>query len=155
VRRRHQAHARGRSSRRSCRATRSTCSPSRSCRWRQRVSEALGVRRARRSSHAHSYAELSRELLENVLDMLEGRPSQEPAELRPRIVWDRVGGTIRARGARQLGDQRRHIPDRGLPWCSRRAARRRARRGDGLGRAPARPSCRRLDLASRRSGATA
>jgi ATP-dependent helicase Lhr and Lhr-like helicase len=65
----------------------------------------------------HSYAELSRELLENVLDMLDGRyPSQEFGELRPRIVWDRVGGTIRARkGARQLAvTNAGTIPDRGL-----------------------------------------
>ncbi|MHB8533098.1 MAG: DEAD/DEAH box helicase, partial [Solirubrobacteraceae bacterium] len=37
----------------------------------------------------HSYSELSRELLENVLDMLDGRyPSKEFGELRARIVWD-------------------------------------------------------------------
>jgi ATP-dependent helicase Lhr and Lhr-like helicase len=65
----------------------------------------------------HSYAELSRELLENVLDMLDGRyPSAEFGELRPRIVWDRVAGTIRARkGARQLAvTNAGTIPDRGL-----------------------------------------
>ncbi len=46
----------------------------------------------------YSYSELSRELLENVLDMLDGRyPSKEFGELRARIVWDRVAGTIRAR----------------------------------------------------------
>jgi ATP-dependent helicase Lhr and Lhr-like helicase len=68
-------------------------------------------------TRTHSYADLSRELLENVLDMLDGRyPSQEFAELRPRIVWDRVGGTIRARkGARQLAiTNAGTIPDRGL-----------------------------------------
>jgi ATP-dependent Lhr-like helicase len=68
-------------------------------------------------TRTHSYAELSRELLENVLDMLDGRyPSQEFAELRPRIVWDRVGGKIRARrGARQLAvTNAGTIPDRGL-----------------------------------------
>jgi ATP-dependent helicase Lhr and Lhr-like helicase len=68
-------------------------------------------------TRTHSYAELSRELLENVLDMLDGRyPSQEFAELRPRIVWDRVAGTIRARkGARQLAvTNAGTIPDRGL-----------------------------------------
>jgi ATP-dependent Lhr-like helicase len=48
-------------------------------------------------TRTHSYAELSRELLENVLDMLDGRyPSQEFGDLRPRLVWDRVGGTLRA-----------------------------------------------------------
>ena len=49
---------------------------------------------------AYPFAELSRELLDSVLDMLDGRyPSEEFAELRPRIVWDRVEDTIRARGA--------------------------------------------------------
>ena len=65
----------------------------------------------------HSYAELSRELLENVLDMLDGRyPSKEFGELRARIVWDRVAGTIRARrGSRQLAVANAGtIPDRGL-----------------------------------------
>jgi ATP-dependent Lhr-like helicase len=68
-------------------------------------------------TRTHSYAELSRPLLENVLDMLDGRyPSQEFGELRARIVWDRVGGTIRARkGARQLVvTNAGTIPDRGL-----------------------------------------
>ncbi len=65
----------------------------------------------------HSYAELSRELLENVLDMLDGRyPSKEFGELRARIVWDRLAGTIRARkGSRQLAIANAGtIPDRGL-----------------------------------------
>jgi ATP-dependent helicase Lhr and Lhr-like helicase len=65
----------------------------------------------------HSYAELSRAQLENVLDMLDGRyPSSEFAELRPRIIWDRVANTIRARaGARQLAvTNAGTIPDRGL-----------------------------------------
>jgi len=68
-------------------------------------------------TRTHSYAELSRTQLENVLDMLDGRyPSSEFAELRPRIVWDRVHGTIRARpGARQLAvTNAGTIPDRGL-----------------------------------------
>src|SRR6201999_3706689 len=54
-------------------------------------------------TRTYSYAELSRSQLENVLDMLDGRyPSSEFSELRPRIVWDRVAGTIRPRpGARQ------------------------------------------------------
>jgi ATP-dependent Lhr-like helicase len=66
---------------------------------------------------SHSYAELSIELLENVLDMLDGRyPSKEFGELRARIVWDRVAGTIRARkGSRQLAVANAGtIPDRGL-----------------------------------------
>jgi ATP-dependent helicase Lhr and Lhr-like helicase len=65
----------------------------------------------------YSYSELSRELLENVLDMLDGRyPSKEFGDLRARIVWDRVAGTIRARrGSRQLAVANAGtIPDRGL-----------------------------------------
>ncbi|MFL5843864.1 MAG: DEAD/DEAH box helicase, partial [Solirubrobacteraceae bacterium] len=68
-------------------------------------------------TRTHSYAELARPLLENVLDMLDGRyPSAEFGELRPRIVWDRVAGTIRARkGSRQLAIVNAGtIPDRGL-----------------------------------------
>ncbi|MBX5469058.1 MAG: DEAD/DEAH box helicase [Thermoleophilaceae bacterium] len=66
---------------------------------------------------AHPYSDLSRELLDSVLDMLDGRyPSDEFAELRPRIVWDRVDDVIRARkGARQLAvTNAGTIPDRGL-----------------------------------------
>jgi ATP-dependent helicase Lhr and Lhr-like helicase len=66
---------------------------------------------------AYPFAELSRELLDSVLDMLDGRyPSDEFAELRPRIVWDRVEDTIRARkGALQLAvTNAGTIPDRGL-----------------------------------------
>src|SRR6266511_3276116 len=66
---------------------------------------------------AYPFADLSRGQLENVLDMLAGRyPSDEFAELRPRIVWDRTGGTIRARdGARRLAvTNAGTIPDRGL-----------------------------------------
>jgi ATP-dependent helicase Lhr and Lhr-like helicase len=65
----------------------------------------------------YSYAELTRKSFENVLDMLDGRyPSSEFAELRPRIIWDRVTGTIRPRpGARQLAvTNAGTIPDRGL-----------------------------------------
>ncbi len=68
-------------------------------------------------TRTHSYSELSRELLENVLDMLDGRyPSKEFGELRARIVWDRLAGTIRARkGSRQLAIANAGtIPDRGL-----------------------------------------
>ncbi|MEX2447391.1 MAG: helicase-related protein, partial [Solirubrobacterales bacterium] len=63
------------------------------------------------------FSELSREQLENVLDMLDGRyPSDRFAELRPRIVWDRTRGTIHGRkGARQLVvTNAGTIPDRGL-----------------------------------------
>jgi ATP-dependent Lhr-like helicase len=68
-------------------------------------------------TRTYSYAELSRQQLENVLDMLDGRyPSSEFAELRPRIVWDRVAGSIRPRkGSRQLAvTNAGTIPDRGL-----------------------------------------
>src|SRR3954447_8154259 len=66
---------------------------------------------------AYPYSDLSRELLDNVLDMLDGRyPSEAFAELRPRIVWDRVRDTIRPRkGAQQLAvTNAGTIPDRGL-----------------------------------------
>ena len=68
-------------------------------------------------TRTYSYADCSRAQLENVLDMLDGRyPSSEFSELRPRIVWDRITGTIRARpGARQLAvTNAGTIPDRGL-----------------------------------------
>jgi ATP-dependent Lhr-like helicase len=66
---------------------------------------------------AEPFKELSREQLENVLDMLDGRyPSEKFAELRPRLVWDRTAGTVRGRkGARQLAvTNAGTIPDRGL-----------------------------------------
>ncbi|MGI9185602.1 MAG: DEAD/DEAH box helicase [Solirubrobacteraceae bacterium] len=68
-------------------------------------------------TRTYTYAELPRTQFENVLDMLDGRyPSSEFSELRPRIVWDRVAGTLRARpGARQLAvTNAGTIPDRGL-----------------------------------------
>lgn len=68
-------------------------------------------------TRTHSFAELSRPVLENVLDMLDGRyPSQEFGELRARVVWDRVANTVRARkGSRQLAIANAGtIPDRGL-----------------------------------------
>ena len=66
---------------------------------------------------AYPFADLSRPQLENVLDMLAGRyPSDEFAELRPRIVWDRTAGVVRGReGARRLAvTNAGTIPDRGL-----------------------------------------
>jgi ATP-dependent Lhr-like helicase len=66
---------------------------------------------------AYPYAELSRPQFEGVLEMLAGRyPSDEFAELRPRIVWDRAAGTVRGRdGARRLAVvSGGTIPDRGL-----------------------------------------
>ncbi|MFI6734476.1 ATP-dependent helicase [Nonomuraea sp. NPDC050451] len=66
---------------------------------------------------AAPYATLPRTALEATLDMLAGRyPSEEFAELRPRIVWDRVTGTLQGRpGAQRLAvTNGGTIPDRGL-----------------------------------------
>jgi len=66
---------------------------------------------------SYPYSTLSRALFENVLDMLDGRyPSKEFADLRARVVWDRLAGTLRARkGSRQLAvTNAGTIPDRGL-----------------------------------------
>jgi ATP-dependent Lhr-like helicase len=66
---------------------------------------------------AYPYAELSTEVFEGVLDMLSGRyPSDEFADLRPRLVWDRLAGTLTPRaGARMLAvTSGGTIPDRGL-----------------------------------------
>ena len=66
---------------------------------------------------AWPFRDLSRQQLENVLDMLAGRyPSEEFAELRPRITWDRVAGLLRGReGALRLAvTNAGTIPDRGL-----------------------------------------
>jgi ATP-dependent helicase Lhr and Lhr-like helicase len=66
---------------------------------------------------AAPFSGLTRGILDAVLDMLAGRyPSEEFAGLRPRIIWDRVAGTIRARpGAQRLAvTNGGTIPDRGL-----------------------------------------
>src|ERR1700704_4881401 len=66
---------------------------------------------------AYPYGDLGPRALESVLDMLSGRyPSDEFAELRPRIVWDRVAGALRGRaGAQRLAvTNPGTIPDRGL-----------------------------------------
>ncbi|MDF2092800.1 ATP-dependent helicase [Knoellia sp. 3-2P3] len=66
---------------------------------------------------ATPFASLPRSILESVLDMLAGRyPSDEFAELRPRIVWDRVAGVLSGRrGAQRLAvTSGGTIPDRGL-----------------------------------------
>jgi ATP-dependent Lhr-like helicase len=63
------------------------------------------------------FAGLPRSALEAVLDMLAGRyPSDAFAELRPRLVWDRVTGELTARrGAQRLAvTSGGTIPDRGL-----------------------------------------
>ncbi|HEX6845091.1 MAG TPA: DEAD/DEAH box helicase, partial [Actinomycetota bacterium] len=66
---------------------------------------------------AANFAELSEEVFTGVLDLLAGRyPSDAFAELRPRVVWDRAAGTIRAReGAGRIAlTSGGTIPDRGL-----------------------------------------
>ncbi|WP_107704784.1 ATP-dependent helicase [Nocardioides allogilvus] len=66
---------------------------------------------------AASYSNLPRSAFDATLDLLSGRyPSEEFAELRPRIVWDRVNGTISGRpGAQRLAvTSGGTIPDRGL-----------------------------------------
>jgi len=66
---------------------------------------------------AYPFRDLPRTQLDNVLDMLAGRyPSDEFAELRPRIIWDRTAGVIRGRpGVRRLAvTNAGTIPDRGL-----------------------------------------
>ena len=78
--------------------------------WQVEEVEAL-VRRAA------PFAALPSSLLHATLDMLAGRyPSEDFAELRPRITWDRVAGTIVGRrGAQRLAvTSGGTIPDRGL-----------------------------------------
>jgi ATP-dependent helicase Lhr and Lhr-like helicase len=68
-------------------------------------------------TRAQPFVNLGRRSLETVLDMLSGRyPSDDFAELRPRLVWDRSAGRIRARaGAQSLAViSGGTIPDRGL-----------------------------------------
>ncbi|MBN9605832.1 MAG: ATP-dependent helicase [Actinomycetales bacterium] len=63
------------------------------------------------------FATLPRSAFEATLDLLAGRyPSDEFAELRPRLVWDRVAGTIEGRpGAQRLAvTSGGTIPDRGM-----------------------------------------
>ena len=69
-----------------------------------------------------NFADLSDEQLGNTLDLLAGRyPSEEFAELRPRLVWDRVTDTLRARDGSEA--PRRHAaaarsPTAGCSACS-------------------------------------
>src|SRR3954451_4917441 len=66
---------------------------------------------------AAPFGTLTRHVLEAVLDMLAGRyPSDEFAELRPRLVWDRHTGVLTGRpGAQRLAvTSGGTIPDRGL-----------------------------------------
>jgi ATP-dependent Lhr-like helicase len=63
------------------------------------------------------FASLPRSAFEATLDLLAGRyPSDEFAELRPRVIWDRNAGTIEGRpGAQRLAvTSGGTIPDRGM-----------------------------------------
>ncbi len=64
-----------------------------------------------------NFSELSEDAFRETLDMLAGRyPSDRFSGLRPRVVWDRIEGRIRAReGAQRVAVQSGGtIPDRGL-----------------------------------------
>ena len=66
---------------------------------------------------AENFAELGRETFEAVLGMLAGQyPADEFAELKPRLIWDRVANTVQARrDARTVAViSGGTIPDRGL-----------------------------------------
>src|SRR5213075_2863418 len=66
---------------------------------------------------AEPFAELSRGTFDGVLDMLSGLyPSDEFAELRPRLTWDRTTNALTARsGAKRVAiTNGGTIPDRGL-----------------------------------------
>ena len=66
---------------------------------------------------AAPFADLSRSVFEGVLDMLSGRyPADDFADLRPRLTWDRLKGTLTAReGAKRVAViNGGTIPDRGL-----------------------------------------
>ena len=66
---------------------------------------------------AANFTELSDDAFTSVLDLLSGRyPSDEFAQLRPRLVWDRIGHRVRAReGAGRVAiTNGGTIPDRGL-----------------------------------------
>src|SRR6185295_17008704 len=66
---------------------------------------------------AAPFGDLARSTFEGVLDMLSGLyPSDEFAELRPRVTWDRVANTLTSRqGAKRIAiTSGGTIPDRGL-----------------------------------------
>ena len=65
----------------------------------------------------YPFADVSDDVMSGLLDLLSGRyPSDEFAELRPRLTWDRLTGRLTARpGARMLAvTSGGTIPDRGL-----------------------------------------
>ncbi|MGQ0733545.1 MAG: Lhr family helicase [Acidobacteriota bacterium] len=66
---------------------------------------------------AAPFSDLGRSRFDDVLDMLSGRyPSDEFAELRPRVTWDRIAERVSAReGAKQVAIANAGtIPDRGM-----------------------------------------
>ena len=70
-----------------------------------------------RVRQAAPFASLARTIFDGVLDMLSGRyPSDEFAELRPRLTWDRVAHRVTTRdGAKRVAIANAGtIPDRGL-----------------------------------------
>jgi len=82
---------------------------------------AIGPRQAddlyQLACRARPYSELPRPVFDATLDMLAGLyPSDLFADLRPRVNWDRIEGTVTARpGSRQLAIANAGtIPDRGL-----------------------------------------
>jgi ATP-dependent Lhr-like helicase len=107
------------------------------------------------------FAELTDDALTAVLDLLSGRyPSDEFADLKPRLVWDRVGGVLRGRsGAQRIAvTNAGTIPDRGSSGCSCPTARASASstRRWSTRAVPVTPSCSgRRRGGSRRSPTTA
>ena len=82
--------------------------------WKPEVSVDALFELVRRAA---PFGGLSRAAFEGVLDLLSGRyPSDEFAELRPRLIWDRVRNVVTARdGAARLAILNAGtIPDRGL-----------------------------------------
>ena len=66
---------------------------------------------------SYNFAGLSREALESVLEMLAGQyPSDDFAELRPRVIWERDSNVLRSRGDAKMVaiTNAGTIPDRGL-----------------------------------------
>ena len=134
-----------------CRATRSTCWRSRSSPSRRRRGRGRDGGRAPRPRPAHVHLRRARAAPARERAGHAGRPlplGRSSRELRPRIVWDRVAGTVRARaGARSLAVANAGtIPDRGLfsVNLAGRPPGRRAGRGDGL------RGARRSDFPARR-----
>ena len=94
---------RRRSSRAAIRATRSTCSRSRSSRW-WRWTTGTSTRSSRWCRRRALRRPRAAASSKGVLDMLSGRyPSDDFAELRPRLTWDRLRTRVTAReGAKRV-----------------------------------------------------